>query len=91
MVLKRSLEREDVLAKLFERYLHIKAADSFAGIELQGLHYDERVAAGEAVAEMYYNGENGEAFSLAEGAFRTAETFTPRPLIYAVTGGPNHD
>ena len=51
----------------------------------------ERVAAGEAVAEMYYNGENGEAFSLARGAFRTAETFTPRPLIYAVTGGPNHD
>lgn len=47
----------------------------------------ERVAAGEAVAEMYYNGENGEAFSLAEGAFRTAETLPPRPLIYAVTGG----
>lgn len=47
----------------------------------------ERVAAGEAVAEMYYNSENGEAFSLARGAFRTAETFTPRPLIYAVTGG----
>ena len=51
----------------------------------------ERVAAGEAVAEMYYNGENGEAFSLAEGAFRTAENLPPRPLIYAVTGGPNHD
>ena len=47
----------------------------------------ERVAAGEAVAEMYYNGENGEAFSLAWGAFRTAETLPPRPLIYAVTGG----
>ena len=47
----------------------------------------ERVAAGEAVAEMYYNGENGEAFSLARGAFRTAETLPPRPLIYAVTGG----
>ena len=51
----------------------------------------ERVAAGEAVAEMYYNGENGEAFSLAKGAFRTAENYVPRPLIYAVTGGMQHD
>lgn len=51
----------------------------------------ERVAAGEAVAEMYYNSENGEAFSLARGAFRTAENYVPRPLIYAVTGGMQHD
>lgn len=51
----------------------------------------ERVAAGETVAEMYYNSENGEAFSLARGAFRTAENYVPRPLIYAVTGGMQHD
>ena len=31
---------------------HPAPADSFAGIELQGLHYDERVAAGEALMQI---------------------------------------
>ncbi len=34
------------------RDAHPAPADSFAGIELQGLHYDERVAAGEALMQI---------------------------------------
>ena len=36
-------------ADIKTRDAHPAPADSFAGIELQGLHYDERVAAGEAL------------------------------------------
>ena len=36
-------------ADVATRDAHPAPADSFAGIELQGLHYDERVAAGEAL------------------------------------------
>ena len=53
MVLKRSLEREDVLAKLFERYLHIKAPE---GADVNGLcvhnsrqNLHQRLARGDAL------------------------------------------
>ena len=39
-------------ADVATRDAHPAPADSFAGIELQGLHYDERVAAGEALMQI---------------------------------------
>ena len=39
-------------ADVATRDAHPAPADSFAGIEIQGLHYDERVAAGEALMQI---------------------------------------
>lgn len=46
----------------------------------------ERVKDGELVAEVYYNKEDAEALSLAQGAFAVRRSYRARPLVFGFIG-----